>query len=237
MPSRRPRAVRPRRVGTALAPGVFLAAVLAVLAGCSGGDGAAPVLTASAGSVPVLQPGRPGEPNTTLTGPAATPVVTQTASPTDARFLADMVVHHAQAIVIVDTATGRLADPQVASLASRIRDEQQPEITAMAAWLRGRGQTVPPEATNPRLTDHGSHAGMPGMASAADLAALGRARGGEADRLFLRLMVAHHEGALRMVDDHARYPADARVEELAADIAVTQAKQVGQMQGMLARLG
>lgn len=223
-----------RAVLRAAAAPVLLAAVL--LAGCSGGD-ATPAVTASPGDVPVLQPGKPGEPNATLTGPAATPVVTTSATPADTRFMQDMVVHHAQAIVLVDTASAALSDRQVASIASRIRDEQEPEIDAMAAWLRQRGQDVPPQAENPRIQDHSAHRGMPGMASEADLAALGAARGAEADRLFLRLMVRHHEGALEMVGQHARSAGDPRVEELAADINVTQAKQVEQMTGMLARLG
>lgn len=211
------------------------AAVLAVLvAGCTAQSPVAPV-TASPGDVPVLQPGRPGEPNTTLTGPAATPVTTPTGLPTDIAFLQDMIAHHAQAIVMVDSVQ-RFSDPQVASLASRIRDEQGPEIWAMAQRLQGWGAEVPPEATNPRLADHGSHAGMPGMATAAQLEELARARGTDADRLFLGLMIAHHEGALAMVDDHADNPADPQVEELAAEITATQSKQVAQMHDMLERL-
>ena len=75
-----------------------------------------------------------------------------------------------------------LTDPQVKSLADRIGDEQEPEIAAMSSWLSGRGQDVPPESTNPNLTDHGSHA-MPGMATAAELARLATASGADADRL------------------------------------------------------
>jgi uncharacterized protein (DUF305 family) len=39
-----------------------------------------------------------------------------------------------------------------------------------------------------------------------------------------------------MVDDHLRTATDERVEEAAADISVTQTKQIGQMQEMLDRL-
>lgn len=211
------------------------ACVSVLLVGCSAGDGT-PAVTASAGSVPVLQPGLPGEPNATLTGPAATPVVSASAAPEDTRFLQDMIAHHAQAIVMVDTAGDRFSDRQVAALAARIRDEQGPEIQAMARWLEARGQDVPPEAANPRLADHGSHAGMPGMASESQLGHLAQARGSDVDRLFLALMIAHHEGALTMVDEHARGAADERVDELAAEITATQSKQIAQMHDMLERL-
>ena len=213
-----------------------LAPVLVVaLSACTGSDSPAPVITAATPSGPVLQPGRPGQPNATLTGSAAAPVVTPSIRPTDTRFLQDMIVHHAQAIVMVDAVFSDLTDTQVRSLASRIRDEQQPEIDFMAGFLEQRGQPAPPEATNPNLSDHGSHA-MPGMASEQDIRRLSTAIGGEADRLFLTLMVRHHEGALAMVGEHSEGAGDELVEELAADINVTQSKQIGQMQEMLDRL-
>ncbi|NHA67147.1 DUF305 domain-containing protein [Phycicoccus flavus] len=219
---------------SALVVPALVVGLAGVLGGCTSGE-ALPATTASAGDVPVLQPGRPGEPNATLTGPAATPVTTPSGSATDVGFLEDMIAHHAQALVLVD-AVDAFSDTQVGSLASRIRDEQEPEIQAMARTLEGWGEAVPPEATNPRLTDHADHAAMPGMATTAQLTELAQARGPEADRLFLRLMIAHHEGALAMVDGHAVHGTDARVGELADDIVATQSKQIGQMRQMLERL-
>ena len=195
----------------------------------------APAVTAPSGSVPVLQPGMPGEPNATLTGSAAAPVVTPTALPGDARFMREMIVHHAQALVMVDSVLADLTDPAVKGIAARIGDEQRPEISAMAGYLTGKGEDVPPEATNPHLTDHGAHS-MPGMASAAEVSRLAAATGRDADRLFLTLMIRHHRGAIAMVDEHMKSPTDSLVEETAADISVTQTKQVGQMQEMLDRL-
>lgn len=74
------------------------------------------------------------------------------------------------------------------------------------------------------------------MASTADLERLARASGPEADRLFLQLMIRHHQGALSMVDEHSRTASEERVEEIAAEVNVTQTKQIGQMQEMLDRL-
>lgn len=217
--------------------GALTTVALALLvAGCTGDEQALPAVTAATPSVPVLQPGQPGQPNATLSGSAAAPVATPSASPADARFYQDMIVHHAQALVMVRSVAPELTDPQVKGLALRIGDEQQPEIGAMAAWLAGRGQSVPPEATNPNLTDHGSHS-MPGMATEADLGRLAAATGPEADRLFLTLMIRHHQGAIAMVDAHLAAAVDERVAETADDISVTQTKQIGQMREMLDRLG
>lgn len=217
----------------ALAGAALIGAI--VLAGCTGGGESLPAVTAPTASGPVVQPGRPGEPNATLTGTAAAPVTTPTVNPVDATFYQDMIVHHAQAIVMVESVEPRLTDEQVTSLASRIAAEQEPEIDAMAKWLKGKKQDVPPQATNPRLGDH-DHGGMPGMATPQQLTALGKATGVEADRLFLKLMIAHHQGALAMVGVHGRGGTDDFVTQMAAEINVTQDKQIQQMQAMLARL-
>ena len=205
--------------------------------GCSGDEPqAVPGTPGPTSSDPVIQPGLPGEPNATLSGSAA---ATARPSPTvaagDVTFYQDMIVHHAQAIVMVETAMPRLTDTQVKSLASRIADEQDPEIRAMATWLTERKQEVPPQATNPRLGDH-EHEGMPGMATPAQLAELARASGVAADRLFLTLMTAHHPGALEMVGVHGDVAGEEVVSEMAAEINVTQLKQIQQMQTMLQRL-
>ncbi|HYH73095.1 MAG TPA: DUF305 domain-containing protein, partial [Nocardioides sp.] len=113
--------------------GAFAGVLVAlVLAGCTGDDQALPTVTAPTPSVPVLQPGQPGQPNATLSGSAAAPVTTPTAAPADARFFQEMIVHHAQALVMVRSVADELTDPQVKGLALRIGDEQEPEIGAMA---------------------------------------------------------------------------------------------------------
>jgi uncharacterized protein (DUF305 family) len=218
-------------------PAVALVALLAT--GCSGGDATAAGTTPAASpTAPVLQPGRPGQPNTSLTGTAAAPRPSAALDPDDARFMSDMIVHHAQAVVMVDLARDHLTDPEVRAIAARIGDEQEPEIAAMARWLRERRQDVPPQADNPRFGSgsHASHAGMPGMATPEQLRRLAGARGAEADRLFLRLMTAHHRGALSMVLDQQRTGSDERVTALGDEIHVTQQTQIGHMQRMLDRL-
>ena len=77
---------------------------------------------------------------------------------------------------------------------------------------------------------------MKGMATPQQLEQLSEARGVSADRLFLRLMTAHHEGALSMVLDHQRDGTDELVTQIADEIHVTQQTQISHMQGMLQRL-
>ena len=49
-------------------------------------------------------------------------------------------------------------------------------------------------------------------------------------------MTAHHEGALAMVGEHGKVAGEETVSEMAAEINVTQLKQIQQMQAMLTRL-
>jgi uncharacterized protein (DUF305 family) len=221
-------------VGALAAVVVPLTAV--VLAACSTDD-QPPQVPATSPTAPVLQPGRPGEPNVSLSGSAALPSPTGAPAEADVRFMQDMIVHHAQAIVMVELASPHLSDTQVRALAARVADEQRPEIDAMARWLTSKDQSVPPQAGDPR---HGSgahdHAGMPGMATEAELEQLARARGSAADRLWLTLMTRHHEGALAMVVTQHRDGRDELVTRLGDEIHVTQSAQIGYMREMLDRL-
>lgn len=118
------------------------------------------------------------------------------AHPADVQFMQHMMVHHAQAVEMTALVPERASRPDLLLLAERISVSQTDEMAQMVSWLRGRGQAVPgPHA------HHGSdHAGMPGMQSPERMAALAAARGPAFDRLFLEMMIDHHEGALVMVE-------------------------------------
>ncbi|WP_345500613.1 DUF305 domain-containing protein [Pedococcus ginsenosidimutans] len=212
--------------------------VVLALSGCTD-DTSSPASTATSPTAPVLRPGRPGEPNASLSGSAALPSRTAAPREADVRFMQDMVVHHAQAIVMVSLVQDRLVDTEVKALAARIADEQRPEIGAMARWLEDHGQDVPPQAKDPQYGAGASHehTGMPGMATQAQLAQLAKATGSEADRMWLRLMTAHHQGALAMVVQQHRDGTDDVVTQMGDEIHVTQSVQIRAMREMLDRLG
>ena len=209
-----------------------------VLAGCTGSSDAPATQTLTSPDAPVLEPGSPGEPNSSLSGTDAVATPTATHNAADVTFLQDMIRHHAQAVVMSEIVEGRLTDAKVTAIASRIADEQEPEMRGMAQTLKRWGEEVPPEADNPKLvtSNHSGHTGMPGMASAQQLAALRQATGEDVDRQYLDLMIAHHEGALEMSETLGAEGRDERTGELADDIHVTQTKQIEQMEEMRQRL-
>lgn len=215
-----------------------VAALAVALGACSAAE-ESPTPRATSPDAPVLQPGEPGEPNTSLSGTSAVATPSASHNAADVTFLNDMIVHHAQAVVMGDLVKGRLTDPKVTSLAARIGAEQKPEMRGMARILESWQEKVPPQADNPTFgmrDDHAQHAGMPGMATAAELEELADATGADVDRRYLDLMITHHEGALTMCRTLARKGADEGTGELGDDITVTQQKQIRQMKEMRRRL-
>ena len=217
----------------------MLSALPWVTTACQPGDSAARPQPTDAGAPTgrVLQPGKPGEPNVLITGGPATSPSTAAVDPDDIRFMQDMIVHHAQALRIVAVGAGLLSDPQTNGIAGRIKAAQRPEIDAMARWLTARDQQVPLEATSPLTSPGPNHRAMPGMASTEQLEALARTRGLAADRMFLTLMITHHEGALAMALEQRKNGADDRATELSDDISVTQNAEIQHMRQILTRLG
>ena len=61
----------------------------------------------------------------------------------DVDFMAGMIHHHAQAVVMSGFAPTHGASPSIQILAARIINAQKDEIATMERWLRDRGQPVP----------------------------------------------------------------------------------------------
>ncbi|TDD80582.1 DUF305 domain-containing protein [Actinomadura rubrisoli] len=206
--------------------GAAVAMAAGALAGCGGGDGDGDGREA-APARPVVVPGRPGEPNKTrVAGPR------EAAPPTAAEvgFVRMMIPHHAQALEMSALAPGRASDGRVRSLASRIDAAQRVEIAAMRSWLEQNSEAV----LKAHGRGHGArHSGMPGMATPEQLGRLRDARAAAFDRLYLTLMIAHHQGAVTMAKDVLDKGTDVTVQEMARDVQSTQLAEIGRMRGLL----
>ena len=171
---------------------------------------------------------------------AQSPASTRPAEPAkrhtaaDVRFLHGMIAHHGQALTMAGLAATRAADPGVKLLAERIDVSQRDEIDAMRRWLARHGEP----AEDPHAA-HGAHAGMPGMLTPEELEKLGAANGAAFDRLFLELMIRHHEGAITMVKSlFAAQGAgqDGEIFALASDVDADQRAEIVRMRALLAKL-
>jgi uncharacterized protein (DUF305 family) len=150
----------------------------------------------------------------------------------DVEFMQGMIAHHAQAIHMSRMAEAHRASPRLLRLATKIDQSQVAEIRIMQQWLRSNEQIAPDTSSWRTMT-------MPGMLNEAQLKALDAAGGVEFDRLFLELMIMHHEGALQMVNDLFATPGAGQeidVNVFANDVVVVQTAEIGAMRQMLAQL-
>jgi uncharacterized protein (DUF305 family) len=128
----------------------------------------------------------------------------------------------------------RTGSEDMRKLALRIEVSQADEIEMMQEWLAGRGQALP--------DPHAHHRGgalMPGMLTAAEMERLAAAKGPEFDRLFLELMIKHHDGALIMVKELFATPGAGQESEVfafASDVEADQRMEIERMGAMLAML-
>ena len=150
----------------------------------------------------------------------------------DVEFMQGMIAHHAQAIVMSRMAESHGANPQVLKLSNKIDQSQGPEIAIMQAWLRRNKQFAPD-------TSSWHHMAMDGMLTTAQLKELDDARGVQFDRVYLKYMIMHHAGALKMVDDllttkMAGQEVDVNV--FANDVVTAQTTEIGIMQKLQSQL-
>lgn len=145
----------------------------------------------------------------------------------DVAFAQGMIPHHAQAIEMADLVPSRASDPKVKELATQIKAAQDPEIATMKGWLQSWGQPVPASMSG---MDHGSGSGM---MSASEMKDLENANGAAFDKLFLTLMVKHHEGAVAMAKKEQASGKYAPAKDLAGQIIAAQEKEIATMKGLL----
>ncbi|WP_431956028.1 DUF305 domain-containing protein [Nocardia lijiangensis] len=168
----------------------------------------------------------------------------------DVGFAQDMSAHHAQAVEMAGIALLRSTDNDVRRLAYDIMTTQQNQVGRLQGWLQlwnkpaqgaegfmgwmsepgGHGHGGGHQMTEPMAT-------MPGMATQEELAALRQAPVPEADVIFLRLMLRHHQGGMPMMEYAAQHAATTAVRTLAASMADTQQAESRLLTTMLTARG
>lgn len=170
----------------------------------------------------------------------------------DAGFARDMQVHHNQAVEMSMIVRDNVEDETLRSIAYDIALTQQQQAGQMYAWLEEWG--LPQSDAQPRMewmADSGGHGGMemgsaadagtmlrpdglmPGMATEAQLDELRAARGEDAERLYLQLMITHHEAGVDMAAAGAELAETDQVRTLSTKIQSGQQAEITLMQTML----
>jgi uncharacterized protein (DUF305 family) len=185
---------------------------------------------------PIIQPGAPGETVRALSAEEAIDIAVTSHSPDDVKFMQDMIPHHRQAMEMAELVADRTNRPEIIDVAGRITVSQRDEIEFMRQWLRSRGERVPiPTAYDAMHTEHK----MAGMATPRQLEELAKSEGTEFDRMFLRLMITHHEGAVTMVEELLEQPGSAYdpvLFEFTTDVTNDQSAEIERMNALLVGL-
>jgi len=157
---------------------------------------------------------------------------------TDVGFAQGMIPHHAQAIEMADLALTNTKNPDVLALANTIKAAQSPEIEKLSGWLGDWGQTVPSTASGSMDHDMTGMDGMmmDGMMSQADMDRLETSTGTEFDRLWLELMIQHHEGAVKMSKSEVAGGKNPDAVALAQAIISSQQAEITTMESLLTKL-
>ena len=191
-------------------------------------------------SPPIIQPGAPGEPSKKLDAEAATDIANTSYIKADVKFLQGMIVHHEQAIIMSEMANQSTNNKTILDLAKRIDVSQKDEINFMESWLKQRNEYADNSHSDHHIHEsHHMHMNMVGMATPKQLNDLSNSKSTDFDRLFLQLMITHHDGALEMVEELKKYPGNAYdpiLNEFVSDLVNDQGIEIERMNGILVGL-
>ncbi len=189
---------------------------------------------AIAQQAPIVLPGAPGQAPRVIDEAEALDLSDTTYSPADVAFMQGMIAHHQQAVDMAALVEERTNNDAILKTADRIEAGQKDEMKFMREWLETRGE---PLAMNHAM--HGAHQRMKGMATAEEMAALAAANGTNFDRLFLKLMIGHHQGAVEMVKELHEAPGSAYepvMFEFTNEVVTDQDTEVERMNAIAAGL-
>ena len=194
------------------------------------------IVPASMAQAPILKPGPPGGSVRELSAEEAIEIADTRYSPADVQFMQDMIPHHHQALEMAELVSDRTNRPELLDVAGRINVSQQDEIEFIQQWLRDRGERSPSPGDHDAMHTSQRMAGMAAPQQMADLAA---AEGTAFDRLFLQLMITHHEGAVTMVEALLEQPGaayDPALFEFTNDVTNDQTAEIERMNALLVGL-
>jgi uncharacterized protein (DUF305 family) len=147
----------------------------------------------------------------------------------DVDFVMGMIPHHEQAMEMASMAEERSENSEVKALASRIQQEQEPEVEEMNGLLEEWGEDT--------AMDHDMSGGEGGgMLDEGQMQELESAAGAEFDRLFLEGMIGHHEGAIAAAAEELENGQSAEAKELANKIIEAQEEEISVMEDLLTKL-
>ena len=180
----------------------------------------------------IVQPGIPGAASKIIDAETAIDIADTSYTRDDIIFLQQMIPHHEQAILLSSLVPDRTNSVKIIDLAQRIVSSQKDEILFMQDWLISRD-----ESAHYEMLDH--HMKMMGMATKKEIEDLSMLKGVNFDERFLRLMIAHHHGAIKMVETLKNQPGsafDQILNDFVSDLDNDQSIEIERMNSLLSNL-
>jgi len=164
------------------------------------------------------------------------PVTVSSDSPV-AGFARDMIVHHAQAVEMSLLLYDRTQNATLRSIALDILLSQQNQIGQMQGWLYLWDLPVASAELPMAWMGMAVEGLMPGMATDEQMAALRDSSGEDADRLFIQLMIPHHESAIHMAEAIADRTSIPAVQNFVRSVITSQQREIRELKLIGEELG
>lgn len=152
----------------------------------------------------------------------------------EAGFARDMILHHTQAVEMARLLYDRADNPDLKSIGLDMLLTQQAQVGQMQGWLAlweiPYARQEVPMAWMEMPVNEGL---MPGMATDEQLNELREAEGEAAERLFINLMIPHHESGIHMAEAVLSRTEIPAVRQLAEAIISSQAREIAELQHIL----
>jgi len=165
--------------------------------------------------------------------------------PFDLQFIDQMIVHHQGAIMSSEHMIAGSERPELRQLADNIQESQSEQIEQMRAW---REQWYPDAEPTSEMMDPAQMEGMMGSTQMEEMMGEGHMQekmmgeghmqekmmgGAATDRMFLRMMIPHHQSAIDMSEQALERAEHPELRELARKIIDEQTAEIGLMEGYL----
>lgn len=154
----------------------------------------------------------------------------------DVTFVSGMKPHHEQAVEMSDIVLDAEPTAEVAALAEQIRDAQEPEIEQLDEMLAHFGVDGEEHGGGRDGGMDMAGGGHSGMMSDRQMQMLEQADGDAASRMFLEMMIEHHEGAVEASDTELREGEYEPALSLADSIKQSQTEEIDEMKQLLTAL-
>lgn len=153
----------------------------------------------------------------------------------DVTFAQQMIPHHEQAIEMAQMAETRASSAEVKTIAQEIEAAQGPEIQTLEGWLEEWGEDAPSGEMDHGDMNHGSgdDTGMSGMMNETQMEDLMSESAADFDRMFLQMMIEHHEGAVEMAETEVQDGENADAIAMAEKVISDQQSEIDQMKKLL----